>query len=340
MTLLVTGGAGFIGSALVRHLVLDAGRTVVTVDALTYAGTLDALHPVLDHPQHHFAQVDITNAEALRELLSQHRPRAVLHLAAESHVDRSIHGAAPFVASNLVGTFTLLEEVRRYWDALSSDARARFRFVQVSTDEVFGALGDTGHFDETSAYDPRSPYAATKAGADHLVRAWHHTYGLPVLLSHSGNNYGPYQHPEKLIPRMICNAVCGEPLPVYGTGNNVRDWLHVHDHVHALVRVLDGGSPPARYLVGGHGEHRNIGVVRHICTLMDELSPDAHIGPRAELITFVSDRPGHDFRYAVDASTITRELGWEPHVTFQAGLRETVQWYLEHRNWWEPLRTA
>jgi dTDP-glucose 4,6-dehydratase len=336
MTIVVTGGAGFIGSAVVRMLVRERRAAVVVVDSLTYAGNRESLHEVAAEPGYAFEKVDVCDAEALRRVFAVHRPQAVLHLAAESHVDRSIDGPAGFVTTNLVGTSTLLEEARRHWSALAPDERARFRFVHVSTDEVYGSLGPEGRFSETSGYRPNSPYAATKAGSDHLARAWHHTYGLPVVVTNCSNNYGPYQFPEKLIPLMILSALQGRPLPVYGRGENVRDWVFVDDHVAALLRVVEAGVPGATYLVGGDAERSNLEVVRRICGILDELRPDA-AGPHERLIRFVDDRPGHDLRYAVDAGRIRKELGWRPSVSFEEGLRKTVEWYLANHGWWERV---
>jgi dTDP-glucose 4,6-dehydratase len=332
-TYMVTGGAGFIGSALVRHLL--AGRPdirVVTVDKLTYAGNLESLDTALDDSRHTFAQVDVCDAASIRALLALHAPTAVFHLAAESHVDRSIDGPAEFIRTNVVGTFTLLQESLEYWRALTRDQKAAFRFVHVSTDEVFGSLGEHGLFTEETPYDPSSPYSASKAGSDHLARAWYRTYGLPVVLTNCSNNYGPYHFPEKLIPLTIGKALRGEPLPVYGRGENVRDWLYVEDHVRALQLVAARGVPGRTYNVGGRNERRNIEVVRAICALLDELHPDP-AGPHDRLITFVTDRPGHDLRYAIDATRLRTELGWEPLETFETGLRRTVEWYLAHQDW-------
>jgi dTDP-glucose 4,6-dehydratase len=337
--ILLTGGAGFIGSAVVRKRIRDTGHRVVNVDALTYAGNLDSVAAVADDPRYAFEHVDIRDAAAVRRVFETHRPSAVMHLAAESHVDRSIDGPGDFIQTNLVGTFVLLEEARRYWSGLPSDGKAAFRFLHVSTDEVFGSLGETGHFDEETPYSPNSPYSASKAGSDHLVRAWHHTYGLPVVTTNCSNNYGPYQFPEKLVPLMILNALEGKPLPVYGRGDNVRDWLYVDDHVDALLTVLEHGRPGETYCIGGHNEKRNLEVVREICAAVDELAPAAD-GPRERLIRFVEDRPGHDHRYAIDASKIQRELGWTPRETFETGLRRTVAWYLENRTWWERVRSG
>jgi dTDP-glucose 4,6-dehydratase len=340
MSVLVTGGAGFIGSAVVRRLIRDTSEIVVNVDKLTYAGNAESLAGALRHPRHCFERVDIADAVALRRIFKQYAPRAVLHLAAESHVDRSINGPAAFIQTNLVGTFTLLEEARRYWMALRGAVREQFRFLHVSTDEVFGSLGAHGHFTEVTPYRPNSPYSASKAGADHLVRAWHHTYGLPLITTNCSNNYGPYQFPEKLIPLMILRALAGKPLPVYGRGDNVRDWLFVDDHVEALLTVLAKGRIGETYLIGGRGERRNIDVVRTICALVDELCPDPRGVRRESLIHFVQDRPGHDQRYAIDPSKIKRELGWRPKESFETGLRKTVCWYLENRSWWERVQSG
>jgi len=339
MTILVTGGAGFIGSAVVRHLV-RRGTRVVNVDKLTYAGNLDSVVEVASSPLYAFERVDVGDAEALRDVFARHRPAAVMHLAAESHVDRSIDGPRAFVDTNVVGTFTLLQEARRHWASLRGDEADAFRLLHVSTDEVFGSLGETGHFTEETPYRPSSPYSATKAASDHLVRAWQHTYGLPCLVTNCSNNYGPYQFPEKLIPLTILNAVAGEPLPVYGRGENVRDWLFVEDHADALVTVLERGRPGETYAIGGRSERRNLDVVRLVCDLVDEMRPDASLGSRRDLIRFVTDRPGHDLRYAIDASKIERELGWAPSVTFEEGLRRTVAWYLENAWWWTRVRSG
>jgi len=334
-TLLVTGGAGFIGSAVVRHLIQATDATVVTVDALTYAGHRENLAPVLDAERHHFEHADITDAPTLHRLFREYEPGGVLHLAAESHVDRSIDGPAAFVQTNVVGTQVLLEAARTYWE--EQGRPADFRFLHVSTDEVYGELGDTGAFTEDTPYDPSSPYSASKAGADHLVRAWHRTYDLPVLITNCSNNYGPYQHPEKLIPVAIRHALTGEPIPVYGDGKNVRDWLYVEDHVCALLRVLRDGRVGETYNVGGRQEKENLTVVRMICDILDEARPDARDGRHRDLITFVDDRPGHDWRYAIDPTKIEGELGWTPSVDFEEGLRRTVQWYRAHRDWVEGV---
>ena len=336
--LLVTGGAGFIGSALVRMLVRDTEYSVVNVDKLTYAGNLESLTEIDASPRYAFEHADICDAAAMRDIVERHRPDAVMHLAAESHVDRSIDGPGDFIQTNLVGTFTLLQESLRYWRTLPN--REAFRFLHVSTDEVFGSLGDTGAFSETTAYDPSSPYSASKAGSDHLVRAWQRTFGLPALITNCSNNYGPYQFPEKLIPLMIQKGLTGGRLPVYGTGENIRDWLYVDDHARALLRVLERGTPGETYCIGGRSERRNIDVVRTLCALLDELAPNATIGRHESLIEFVKDRPGHDMRYAIDTSKIERELAWRPAETFESGLRKTVQWYLAHQRWAERVQSG
>ncbi|MGH2562860.1 MAG: dTDP-glucose 4,6-dehydratase [Thermomicrobiales bacterium] len=333
MKILVTGGAGFIGSAVVRQLIRESDASVVNVDKLTYAGSLAAVAAVAGNPRYAFARVDIRDAGAVARLFADHQPTAVLHLAAESHVDRSIDGPADFIQTNVLGTYTLLEAARAYWQTAPADVRDRFRFVHVSTDEVFGSLGATGHFDETTPYRPTSPYSASKAAADHLVRAWRHTYGLPTIVTNCANNYGPYQFPEKLIPVTILAALAGEPLPVYGAGANVRDWLYVEDHARALRLVLERGEPGETYAVGGRGEQRNLDVVQAICATLDELLPGTPNCPHADLIRFVADRPGHDLRYAIDAGKIGRDLGWAPHESFASGLRQTVAWYLDNRDW-------
>ncbi|HUG40832.1 MAG TPA: dTDP-glucose 4,6-dehydratase [Longimicrobiales bacterium] len=340
MTILVTGGAGFIGSAVVRKLIGETPHTAVVADALTYAANLDSLRPVADDPRYVFERADIRDRDAVRRLFATHRPDIVLHLAAESHVDRSIDAPGDFILTNVVGTYVLLEEARRHWNALEGAAREAFRFVHVSTDEVFGSLGESGRFREDSPYDPSSPYSASKAGSDHLVRAWHRTYGVPALVTNCSNNYGPCQFPEKLIPLMILNALEGKELPVYGAGDQVRDWLHVDDHAAALIAVAGAGVPGRTYLVGGHGERRNLEVVERICDLVDELAGPRDEGPRRDLIRFVTDRPGHDRRYAIDPARTEAELGWRPARDFEDGLRETVAWYLENRWWWERVRSG
>ncbi|MFC1458350.1 dTDP-glucose 4,6-dehydratase [Microvirga arabica] len=336
----ITGGAGFIGSAVVRLLISDTSHQVLVVDKLTYAGNLDSLKPVAANPRYSFVQADIADAERMRALLDDYQPDVIMHLAAESHVDRSIDGPGEFVQTNVVGTYTLLQAALGYWRGLSAERQASFRFHHISTDEVFGTLGEEGFFHEEYPYQPSSPYSASKAASDHFVRAWHHTYGLPTLVTNCSNNYGPYHFPEKLIPLIILNALEGKPLPVYGKGENVRDWLFVDDHARALIQVVKHGRPGETYAIGGHNERRNIDVVRAICSLVDELAPDQAIGPRENLITYVSDRPGHDLRYAIDASKIERDLGWRPEETFETGLRKTVEWYLVNRQWWERVRTG
>jgi len=335
---LVTGGAGFIGSAVVRLLAGELDVQVVTVDALTYAGNLASLVPVADRPNHRFVQADIRDGKRIADLFEAEQPDAVMHLAAESHVDRSIDGPAAFIDTNIVGTYTLLEATRAYWSRLSLARKETFRFHHVSTDEVYGSLGPKGLFSETTPYQPNSPYSASKAASDHLVRAWWHTYGLPVVTTNCSNNYGPYHFPEKLIPLIILNGLEGRPLPVYGTGENVRDWLYVEDHARALWTVLTKGHLGEMYNIGGEAERTNMDVVRAICDLLDELSPEVQL--RQELITFVADRPGHDARYAMDINKISTELGWQPAETFESGLRKTVQWYLENRSWWEDIRAG
>jgi len=337
---LVTGGAGFIGSAVVRHLVLETPHAVCVVDKLTYAGNLDNLAPVSESPRYAFKKADICDLPAIQRIVEGFRPDIVMHLAAESHVDRSIDGPAAFIETNVTGTFVLLQCARDYWQKLDPEHRERFRFHHVSTDEVFGSLGPDGAFHEESPYRPSSPYSATKAASDHLVRAWHHTYGLPAVASNCSNNYGPYHFPEKLIPLMILNALEGKPLPVYGDGRNIRDWLFVEDHARALVRIALEGRCGESYNVGGACERTNFEVVQTICALMDELAPDPTMGSRDRLITFVADRPGHDLRYAIDAGKITRELGWRPLETFETGLRKTLRWYLDNRVWWQRIRSG
>jgi dTDP-glucose 4,6-dehydratase len=332
-TLLVTGGAGFIGSALVRMLVRTSDHRVVNVDKLTYAGNLDSLVDVSDDPRYAFEQADICDGPRVRGLFERYRPDAVIHLAAESHVDRSIDGPQEFIQTNVVGTFTMLQESLRHWRGLAEEAQRAFRLVHISTDEVFGSLGPTGCFTEETPYAPNSPYSASKAASDHLARAWHHTYGLPVVTTNCSNNYGPYQFPEKLIPLMIQNALTGKPLPVYGKGENVRDWLFVDDHARALIMAMEKGVPGETYNVGGGNERRNIDVVRAICDLVNELAPNPSVGDRHALITYVTDRPGHDLRYAIDASKIQRELGWQAQESFESGLRKTVEWYLDNQTW-------
>jgi dTDP-glucose 4,6-dehydratase len=336
MRVLVTGGAGFIGSALVRHLVLDKGYEVLNVDALTYAGYLPSLRDVESKPNYRFVEANICDAPAMARAIEGFRPNRIMHLAAESHVDRSITGAADFIHTNVIGTFTLLEAARHYWSGLEGEEKDRFRFLHVSTDEVYGSLGDDGLFTEDTPYDPSSPYSASKASSDHLAKAWHRTYGLPVVVSNCSNNYGPFHFPEKLIPLTILNALAGEPLPVYGKGENVRDWLYVEDHARALDMIVEKGRAGETYNVGGKSERRNIDVVRRICAVLDELAPADR--PREELIEFVADRPGHDARYAIDAAKLENELGWSAQETFESGIAKTVRWYLDNDWWWRPLR--
>jgi len=333
---IVTGGAGFIGSALVRHLVLERGYEVLTIDALTYAGTRTSLAAVDDRASHRFLHADIRDPAAMEQAIASFRPDRIMHLAAESHVDRSITGAAAFIETNVIGTFTLLEAARRYWDTLPEPARSAFRFLHVSTDEVYGSLGAEGLFHETTPYDPSSPYSASKAASDHLAKAWERTYGLPVVVSNCSNNYGPFHFPEKLIPLTILNALDGRSLPVYGTGENVRDWLYVEDHARALDLIAERGRPGETYNVGGRNERRNIDVVRRICQVLDARAPGG--APRENLITFVTDRPGHDARYAIDATRLETELGWRAREDFDSGIEKTVQWYLDNGWWWQPLR--
>jgi dTDP-glucose 4,6-dehydratase len=337
MRILVTGGAGFIGSALIRHLIGETGHEVLNLDKLTYAGVLSSLTPIDNSPRYRFVQGDICDAALVGRLLAEFEPDVIAHLAAESHVDRSIDGPGEFVQTNLVGTFTMLQQALGYWQGLDADRKAAFRFHHISTDEVFGSLGEEGFFTESTAYDPRSPYSASKAGSDHLVRAWGHTYGLPVLVTNCSNNYGPYHFPEKLIPLIIIRALGGEPLPVYGDGSNVRDWLFVEDHARALRAVFERGVPGETYNVGGNAERRNLDVVKAICATLDRLSPRADGGPYADQIRFVADRPGHDHRYAIDAAKIRDTLGWEPQTSFEQGIERTVSWYLDNRDWWSDI---
>lgn len=336
MRIIVTGGAGFIGSALVRHLVSDIGAEVLTIDKLTYAGNRASLKPIENAPNHRFLQADICDRAAMQEAIDSFQPDRIMHLAAESHVDRSIAAAGEFIQTNIVGTFNLLEAARHYWSNLPADRKAEFRFLHVSTDEVYGSLGDEGLFEETTPYDPSSPYSASKAASDHLAIAWHRTYGLPVVVSNCSNNYGPYHFPEKLIPLIILNALDGKPLPVYGNGVNIRDWLYVEDHARALHLIASRGQLGEKYNVGGRNERRNIDVVKRICALMDDLHPAG--APHEQLITYVTDRPGHDARYAIDATRLETELGWKALENFDTGIEKTVRWYLENQWWWQPLR--
>lgn len=334
-TIFVTGGAGFIGSAVCRHLLSETGARIVNLDKLTYAANLDNVPDSVNNPRYAFERVDICDGPHLRRLFSRYEPDAVMNLAAESHVDRSIDGPAEFIQTNVVGTFTLLQEALRYYRQISSSRRESFRFLHVSTDEVFGSLGETGLFSETSSYAPNSPYSASKASSDHLVRAWHETYGLPMLLTNCSNNYGPFHFPEKLIPHIIIKGLAGEPLPVYGDGQNIRDWLYVEDHAKALSLVMEHGAIGQTYNVGGRNERTNLHVVQTVCDLLDELVPGA--GARRDLITFVADRPGHDRRYAIDASKLERELGWRAQEDFETGIKKTVQWYVDQEPWWRSI---
>lgn len=341
MKILVTGGAGFIGSALIRYIVSNTQDSVVNVDKLTYAGNLESLLSVCENERYSFEHVDICNQAELERVFSVHKPDTVMHLAAESHVDRSIDGPAAFIETNIVGTYTLLEVTRKYWQQLESEKQASFRFHHISTDEVFGDLEGTDDlFTETTAYAPSSPYSASKASSDHLVRAWFRTYGLPIVITNCSNNYGPYHFPEKLIPLMILNALEGKSLPVYGKGNQIRDWLYVEDHARALYRVVKQGKVGETYNIGGHNEKQNIEVVRSICSLLEELAPNkpVTVNKYEDLITYVKDRPGHDLRYAIDASKIAKELGWTPEETFETGLRKTVQWYLDNQTWCQHVQ--
>jgi len=338
LRIIVTGGAGFIGSAVVRHIIRSTTDQVLNLDKLTYAGNTESLLEVSNDPRYRFVQADICDRGALDAILADFKPQAVMHLAAESHVDRSIDGPAAFIETNIVGTYTLLQAVRAYWETLTAPDKDAFRFHHVSTDEVYGDLhGPEDLFTETTSYAPSSPYSASKASSDHLVRAWGRTYGLPCIVTNCSNNYGPFHFPEKLIPHVILKAIHGEPLPVYGDGRQIRDWLYVEDHARALYRVLLQGSVGETYNIGGHNEKQNIDVVKAICALLDELHPQSPVTPHAQLITFVKDRPGHDLRYAIDAGKIERELGWVPHESFETGLRKTVQWYLDNRHWWQRV---
>jgi dTDP-glucose 4,6-dehydratase len=340
MKLLLTGGCGFIGSAVIRHLIRHTGHVVVNVDKMTYAASEDALEDARHHDRHVLVRADIADADAMRQVFETHDPDAVMHLAAESHVDRSIDGPDDFVRTNVVGTFTLLEAARRHYSGLGPLRKAAFRFHHVSTDEVFGALnhGDAP-FTETTAYDPRSPYSATKAASDHLVRAWHHTYGLPTMVSNTCNNYGPWQFPEKLIPLVTLNALDGLPLPVYGDGSNIRDWIFVNDHAEALARVIEAGKPGATYAIGGRQPRSNLNVVKAICAHLDRLRPDS-AGPRERLIRFVTDRPGHDFRYEIDPTRSEAALNWKAPHDFETGIGLTIDWYLANQPWWQGVRAA
>jgi dTDP-glucose 4,6-dehydratase len=333
--IIVTGGAGFIGSAVVRTLIADSDWHVINLDKLTYAGNLDSLNSVSGDPRYSFAHLDICDAQGVKALFDTERPDAIMHLAAESHVDRSIDGPSAFVETNVVGTFTLLQVALEYWRALPPPAQKSFRFHHVSTDEVYGSLGAEGLFCESSRYEPNSPYSASKAASDHFVRAWHHTYGFPSLITNCSNNYGPFHFPEKLIPLNILRGLAGKPMPVYGKGENVRDWLFVEDHARALIKVIQEGRVGEVYNIGGSAERRNIDVVTAICDLLDEMVPAGQ--PHRDLISFVTDRPGHDLRYAIDATKIRNELGWRPQESFETGLSKTVRWYLDNRPWWQRI---
>jgi len=343
MKMIVTGGAGFIGSAVIRYLIKEhPDVTVINVDKLTYAGNLESLLDVEDNPNYHFEQVDICDASAIERIFNQYQPDAIMHLAAESHVDRSIDGPAEFIQTNIAGTYTLLEAAKQYWLTLDGTAKARFRFHHVSTDEVYGSLGKSGLFTETSTYKPNSPYSASKASSDHLVRAWHKTYDFPVVLTNCSNNYGPYQFPEKLVPLVTLNALAGKLLPIYGKGDQIRDWLYVDDHARALFRVITQGKVGETYNIGGHNEKQNIEVVETICNILEELVPVHPTGVKAykDLISYVADRPGHDQRYAIDASKIKQELGWVPEETFETGMKKTIQWYLDNNEWCERVQSG
>lgn len=350
MKILITGGAGFIGSAVVRHIIENTQHSVINLDKLTYAGNLESCVSAADNSRYAFEQVDICNRTELDRVFSEHQPDVVMHLAAESHVDRSIDGPGEFIQTNIVGTYNLLEAARAYWSRLESERKHAFRFHHISTDEVYGDLPhpddhtelktDLPLFTETTSYAPSSPYSASKASSDHLVRAWHRTYGLPIIVTNCSNNYGPYHFPEKLVPHIILNALAGKPLPVYGDGSQIRDWLYVEDHARALVKVATEGEVGETYNIGGHNEVRNIDVVRILCNLLEELAPEqkpASVSKYEDLITFVKDRAGHDVRYAIDASKIQRELGWAPEETFESGMRKTVQWYLDNKDWWQRV---
>lgn len=340
MNILVTGGAGFIGSAVVRHLINNTGFNVLNLDALTYAGNPSSLNTISDSDRYSFSHVDLRDADAVKKVIFDYQPDLIMHLAAESHVDRSIEGPSDFITTNIIGTFNLLDAARNYWTGLDDANKTKFRFHHISTDEVYGDLGmGDALFTEETAYDPSSPYSASKASSDHLVRAWHRTYGLPVVVTNCSNNYGPYHFPEKLIPHVILNAIHGEALPIYGDGMQIRDWLYVDDHARALVKVATEGVIGETYNIGGFNERSNISVVKAICSILEELRPEKPEGINnyVDLITYVKDRPGHDVRYAIDASKIERELGWHPEETFESGIKKTVQWYLENESWWKDV---
>jgi len=338
LKIIVTGGAGFIGSAVIRQYIQNTDHEIVNLDALTYAGNLESLDDVVDNPRYCFERVDIRDINELQRVFDQHQPDAIMHLAAESHVDRSIDGPADFIQTNIVGTFNLLDVAKKYWDGLTGDKKTSFRFHHVSTDEVYGDLEDTGFFTEETAYEPSSPYSASKASSDHLVRAWYRTYGFPVVVTNCSNNYGPYQFPEKLIPLVTLNALEGKSLPIYGKGDQIRDWLFVDDHAKALMLVLEKGKLGDTYNIGGHNEKTNLDVVKTICMILDELRPSADKVPYESLITFVKDRPGHDVRYAIDADKIAKGLGWLPEETFESGIRKTIQWYLDNSKWCQNVQ--
>ena len=338
MKVIVTGGAGFIGSAVIRQYIKESEHEVINLDALTYAGNLESLAEVENHPRYIFEQVNICNVEELQRVFAEHQPDAIMHLAAESHVDRSIDGPAAFIQTNIVGTYHLLDVAKKYWDELTGEKKDSFRFHHVSTDEVYGDLDATGYFTEETSYQPSSPYSASKAASDHLVRAWFRTYGFPIVITNCSNNYGAYQFPEKLIPLVTLNALEGKPLPVYGRGNQIRDWLHVDDHARALRLVLAKGKNGETYNIGGHNEKTNLEVVKTICALLDKLVPESPHIPHESLITYVADRPGHDLRYAIDADKIAAELGWTPEETFASGIKKTIHWYLSNSEWCQHVQ--
>ncbi|MFV2005610.1 MAG: dTDP-glucose 4,6-dehydratase [Gammaproteobacteria bacterium] len=338
MKIIITGGAGFIGSAVIRQYINDTEHEVINLDALTYAGNLESLAEVDNNPRYTFEHVNICDSKALQRVFEQYKPDAIMHLAAESHVDRSIDGPADFIQTNIVGTYNLLDVAKKYWDALDEEKKKSFRFHHVSTDEVYGDLDETGYFTEETSYEPSSPYSASKASSDHLVRAWHRTYGLPVVITNCSNNYGGYQFPEKLIPLVTLNALEGKPLPIYGKGDQIRDWLHVDDHARALRLVLETGKTGETYNIGGHNEKTNLDVVKTICSLLDKLVPDSPYIPHESLVTYVADRPGHDLRYAIDADKIAAELGWTPEETFESGIEKTIHWYLENSEWCQHVQ--
>lgn len=338
MRIIVTGGAGFIGSAVIRQYINDTEHEIINLDALTYAGNLESLLPVSDNQRYFFEHADIRNIEDIQRIFDQYKPDAIMHLAAESHVDRSIDGPADFIQTNIVGTYNLLDVAKKYWDTLEPNKKQSFRFHHVSTDEVYGDLDETGYFTEDTSYQPSSPYSASKASSDHLIRAWHRTYGFPVVVTNCSNNYGAYQFPEKLIPLVTLNAIEGKSLPIYGKGDQIRDWLHVDDHARALRLVLEKGKVGETYNIGGHNEKTNLDVVKTICTLLDKLLPNSEYVPHDSLITFVADRPGHDLRYAIDASKIEKELGWVPQETFESGIEKTIKWYLGNSEWCQRVQ--